>query len=245
MKRALLASLLMVIPALTQAAPAQPHWDYEGKGAPENWGKLSTDFATCHNGKFQSPIDINNVLQAQLPPLDLVFKNTSETVVNNGHTIQVSAKSEDQFTLDGETFQLMQYHFHTPSENHINGKSYPLEAHFVHAAEDGAVAVVAVMFEVGKENSALNPILDAIPDQMNKEVSLQKKLDLRTLFPEKLDYYRFSGSLTTPPCTEGIRWLVMSDNVTLSAEQLARFQSVLKHSNNRPVQPLNGRIIAK
>lgn len=245
MKRALLASLFVVLPALTQAAPSQPHWGYEGKAGPENWGELSTDFATCHNGKFQSPVDINNVLEAKLPPLDLIFKNTSETLVNNGHTIQVTAKSEDEFSLDGETFQLVQYHFHTPSENHINGKSFPLEAHFVHATKEGAVAVVAVMFEVGKENSALNPILDAIPSELNKEVSLKKQIDFKELFPTAHGYYRFSGSLTTPPCTEGIRWLVMSDPVTLSATQLDKFRNALKHSNNRPVQPLNGRIIVK
>lgn len=234
--------LFIVFPAGV-LAESHPHWSYEGKAGPDNWGELSSDFSLCHAGKTQSPIDITHVLDAKLPPLDIVFKSTSETVVNNGHTVQVTANSEEAFPLDGDIFELVQYHFHAPGENRINGRSYPLEAHFVHVNSKGELAVLAVMFVTGKENAALNPILDAIPDETGKEAVIDKRLSLKPLFPKTHSYYRFSGSLTTPPCTEGIRWLVMSHPVSLSVKQLKKFQKALKHSNNRPLQPLNGRII--
>ncbi|MDF7669701.1 carbonic anhydrase family protein [Orbaceae bacterium ESL0721] len=243
MKRTLIASLFMIIPAFAQADSAHPHWGYEGKAGPENWGELSADFEACHSGKYQSPINIDHAMHTTLPPLDFQFNVTNESIINNGHTIQVTAQGEDIFSLDDETFQLVQYHFHVPSENHINGKSYPLEGHFVHSNNDGGLAVVAVMFDLGKENSALTTILDAIPSEQNKEEAFKQHVDLKSLYPTDRTYYRYSGSLTTPPCSEGVRWLVMKDPITLSADQLEKFKSALKHDNNRPVQPLNGRVI--
>ncbi|MDF7668012.1 carbonic anhydrase family protein [Orbaceae bacterium ESL0727] len=243
MKRSLIASLFMVMPILMQTAPAQAHWGYEGKEGPANWGELSADFAACHTGKYQSPINITHALDISLPPLTFTYNVTHESIVNNGHTIQVTAKDEDVFSLDDETFQLVQYHFHAPSENQIDGKSYPLEAHFVHATKDGALAVVAVMFDLGEENRALTTIIDTMPNQQNKDVEFKKHVDVAALYPADKTYYRYSGSLTTPPCTEGVRWLVMKNPITLSAEQLKKFQAALKHANNRPVQPLNGRVI--
>ena len=173
------------------------------------------------------------------------FHTAAEKLVNNGHTLQVTASDEDEFRLDDQIFTLRQYHFHTPSENRINGKSFPLEAHFVHASKEGDVAVLAVMFEVGPENSALNPLLARLPKEKDHEISIDKHLDLRPLFPADLHCYRFSGSLTTPPCTEGLRWLVMKNTVTLSEKQLEMFKQALEHSNNRPLQPLNGRVIVQ
>ncbi len=243
MKNTILASLMLTLSAATYASDM--HWSYEGKAGPENWGNVSPDFQTCHNGKFQSPIDIRNTIEAKLPALQLEFRTAMEKLVNNGHTVQVNVKNEDDFMLDGEAFHLMQYHFHTPSENQINGHSYPLEAHFVHSNDQGELAVVAVMFEVGKANSALDPILAVVPEQLNHEVEIKQRMDLRPLFPQNLHYYRYSGSLTTPPCTEGLRWLVMKQPVTLSAEQLKAFQQVLKNHNNRPLQPLHGRLIVE
>lgn len=242
-KVASFALLLSFSLPVFSAPPA--HWTYEGKAGPEHWADLSPEFATCHSGKFQSPIDIRMPIDAQLPALKLSFHSAAEKIVNNGHTLQVTVNDEADFPLDGETFALMQYHFHTPSENLINGKSFPLEAHFVHSNEQGELAVVAVMFEVGAENSALKPILQALPDEENKTVDVSARYDLKPLFPDNLSYYRFSGSLTTPPCTEGLRWLVLKKPVTLSAEQLAVFQKALRHSNNRPVQPLHGRMIVE
>lgn len=238
------ALLLALNPVFTSASEA-PHWTYEGKAGPDHWSEISEDFATCHKGKFQSPIDIRSTVDAKLPPLNLHYRNSAETLVNNGHTIQVTVDEKDEIQLDGKEFLLKQYHFHAPSENLINGKSFPLEAHFVHDSEDDELAVVAVMFEIGAENKTLNTILDAIPAEENKVVTINKPMDLRPLFPENLHYYRFSGSLTTPPCSEGLRWLVMKDTVTLSQAQLTQFQSALKHANNRPIQPLHGRQVVE
>ena len=222
-----------------------PHWTYDGKYGPQNWGNLSDAYTFCKTGKFQSPIDIRNTMSATLPPLQLKFHTTAEQVVNNGHTIQITVNDEDDFLLDDDNFKLKQYHFHSPSENTINGKQYPLEVHFVHSNEKGDLAVLAVMFETGKENSTLNTILDNLPTHINQRILISEQRDLKKLFPVDNHYYRFSGSLTTPPCTEGIRWLVMKNSVTLSTEQLAKIQSALKYSNNRPVQPINGRVVVE
>lgn len=243
MKKILITSLLAL--STSVFAGATPHWMYEGKSGPDNWGELSNEFITCKTGKFQSPIDIVHPFSAELPPLELNFNTVAEKLVNNGHTLQVTANDEDEFRLDDQNFILRQYHFHTPSENRINGKSFPLEAHFVHASKEGDIAVLAVMFEVGPENSALTPLLTRLPKEKNHEVSIDKRFDLRPLFPADLHYYRFSGSLTTPPCTEGLRWIVMKNTVTLSKEQLEMFKQALGHSNNRPLQPLNGRVIVQ
>ncbi|MFK8257023.1 carbonic anhydrase [Erwinia sp. AnSW2-5] len=245
MKLTSIALLLSIAAGVPAWAESTAHWSYEGKGAPEHWGELGDEFKTCNNGKFQSPIDIHDVIDGKLPPLDMIFHTETESIVNNGHTIQVTVKDGDDFKLDNEKFTLMQFHFHAPSENRIAGKSYPLEAHFVHANDNGELAVIAVMLEVGAENPALNALLAAVPEEQNKAASLTTSIDLSPLYPAQKQYYRFSGSLTTPPCTEGLRWLVMKHPVTLSEAQLKQFQHRLKHANNRPVQPLHGRVIVE
>lgn len=243
MNKLFAASLLSL--SVSAFADTPSHWAYEGQAGPDNWGNISDDYATCKIGQFQSPIDIRHPIKAKLPPLQLDFRTAAESLVNNGHTLQVTVNDEDDFRLDNQTFTLRQYHFHAPSENLINGKRYPLEAHFVHTSAQGAVTVVAVMFEIGRENTALSPILENLPAEKNRVVKIDKRYDLKPLFPADRHYYRFSGSLTTPPCTEGLRWLVMKKPVTLSAAQLAQFQRALEHSNNRPIQPLNGRVIVE
>lgn len=238
-------SLIVMLSSMGVAGAAEPHWSYEGKAGPEHWSELSSDFHLCHEGKAQSPINIKDPIQGNLQPLNLAYQASAEKVINNGHTIQVTVDNEDDFVLDGEKFTLRQYHFHTPGENQINGHTFPLEAHFVHSKEGGDLAVVAVMFEVGNENPALAPLIDAMPKKENQQVSINREIDLRALFPQDLHYYRFSGSLTTPPCSEGIRWLVMKQPVTLSQAQLDAFRQALKTTNNRPLQPLNGRMIVE
>lgn len=239
---AVVLSLAMVLPA---TASTHPRWSYEGEASPEHWGELGNEFLTCKTGMYQSPIDIQHVIDGKLPPLEPNFHTDTESIVNNGHTIMVTVADSDDFMLDNERFELKQFHFHTPSENHITGKSFPLEAHFVHANKAGDLAVVAVMFEVGAENEALNPLLAAIPTKLDTLEKMQSSINLEKLFPQDEHYYRFSGSLTTPPCTEGVRWLIMRNPVTLSAQQLKKFQIALKHANNRPLQPLNGRVIVE
>ena len=245
MKLPKMLSLIVALSTLSVTSAAEPHWTYEGKAGPEHWSELTSDFHICHEGKSQSPINIKDPIEGHLQALDLAYHTSAEKVINNGHTIQVTVDEEDDFVLDSEKFTLRQYHFHTPSENQINGHTFPLEAHFVHSKEDGDLAVVAVMFEVGKENPALAPLIDAMPKKENQQVTINRQVNLRALFPEDLHYYRFSGSLTTPPCSEGIRWLVMKQPVTLSQAQLDAFKQALKTTNNRPLQHLNGRMIVE
>lgn len=243
MKIKRLALLFAAVTALPVWATPSIHWSYEGKEAPEHWSELGADFQTCKSGQYQSPIDIRQVIDGKLPELKFNFRTDTKTIVNNGHTVQVTVTDSDDFSLDNDSFTLKQFHFHAPSENHLFGKSFPLEAHFVHANKEGELAVVAVMFEEGAENRALIPLIAAIPDVQDRVDVMKQSINLEDLFPTDKHYYRFSGSLTTPPCTEGVRWLVMKHPVTLSATQLKAFQHALKHANNRPVQPLHGRII--
>ena len=224
------------------ATPAL-HWSYEGQGGPEHWSELGDEFKTCTTGQYQSPIDIQRVFDTKMPALALNFHIDTETIVNNGHTIQITVQDGDDFMLDGDAFVLKQFHFHTPSENHIFGRAFPLEAHFVHANAAGELAVVAVMFEQGAENKTLTPLIDSIPQRQDSVEIMKQRVDLAGLLPQDKHYHRFSGSLTTPPCTEGVRWLVMKQPVMLSTRQLAKFQQALKHANNRPLQRLHGRIV--
>lgn len=229
---------------ITPSAYAIP-WSYEGNNSPENWGALGTQYQLCKEGAYQSPIDIRGTIDAKLPPLPLHFQSHATNIINNGHTLQLNVDDKDNFSLDGINFTLKQFHFHTPSENTIEGKSFPLEAHFVHSDENGNLAVLAVMFEVGDKNEALQPIIDYAPTDKNQTLPLDNIIDIASLFPASKHYYRFSGSLTTPPCTEGVRWLVMKDSVSLSLQQLDRFKALLGMHNNRPTQPLNGRMVVQ
>jgi len=220
------------------------HWSYSGEGAPENWGKIDPRFATCSNGVNQSPINLTGFTESQLPAIDFNYNLTSSDILNNGHAIQANVKNGSSITVDGKTFDLKQFHFHNPSENNINGKSFPLEAHFVHASKTGELAVVAVMFEEGEENKALTELWDKMPQNVGDKNPIDAKA-LNALLPKERDYYRFNGSLTTPPCTEGVRWLVMKKPVTLSKSQVETFAKVMHHHNNRPIQASNARAILK
>jgi len=218
------------------------HWGYDGEGAPEHWGDIDPRFTTCKNGVNQSPINLSGFTESDLPTIAFNYNLTSSDILNNGHSIQANLKEGSSITVDGKTFELKQFHFHNPSENNINGTSYPLEAHFVHASEAGELAVVAVMFVEGEENKALSELWAKMPQNIGDKNPIDAK-DLNALLPTDRDYYRFNGSLTTPPCTEGVRWLVMKKPVTLSATQIETFKKVMHHHNNRPIQSTNARLI--
>lgn len=219
------------------------HWSYE---SPDQWGEINADFATCKNGQNQSPIDIRSTVNGQLQPLAVKYNAKQKSIVNNGHTVQINVQDGDDIKVDDETFTLRQFHFHTPAENMINGESFPLEVHFVHSSAQGGLAVMGVMFKPGAMNPTLEAILRSVPAKVNEEKRLNKPLDLSSLKPVNKQYYRYSGSLTTPPCTEGVRWLVMKDAVYASPAQIASFEKILgEHGNSRPVQTLNGRVIVE
>ncbi|MGM0512081.1 MAG: carbonic anhydrase, partial [Pseudomonadota bacterium] len=182
-------------------------------------------------------------LESQLKLAVLAFQPGKQQIVNNGHTIQVNVSEGNTLQLDNDTFTLQQFHFHAPSENEIDGKQFPLEAHFVYKDKDGALAVLALMFQPGKANPQLAQAWQQMPAAVDQTAVLNKPLDIKALLPKQFNFYRFSGSLTTPPCSEGVSWLVLDQPVSASAEQISQFHSVVHHNNNRPVQPLNGRVI--
>jgi len=254
MKKLLLSSLAFISllsasspHILTKQEVHQPHtthWGYTGHYAPEFWGDLDPKFAMCKLGQNQSPIDINNhnIIATQgLSPIEFIYHADATEVVNNGHAIQVNVDNHSSITIDGKHFILKQFHFHSPSENTINGRSFPLEAHFVHVAKDGSLAVVAVLYQLGDENPALKKIFATMPPHTQEKNPLKLTAsEIDTLLPKEKSYYRFNGSLTTPPCSEGVRWMVFKNYQTLSKEQLKQFTDIME-GNNRPVQPINAR----
>ena len=245
-KSSLLAlSLLASGCASTQHTEHKTHWSYSGPEAPQYWGNLSDKFASCSKGVNQSPVDLSNFIEAELTPLTIDYRTAASNIINNGHTIQVNFPAGNTLIADGHSYELKQFHFHSPSENHINGQSYPLEAHFVHVDEQGNIAVVAVMFEVGVENSSLKDIWALMPEKAMTKNSQLSGIAATSLFPENKDHYRFNGSLTTPPCTEGVLWLVMKYPVTVSAGQVEHFGHIIELPNNRPIQNTNARTILK
>lgn len=240
MKRAALSLGVLLACAHAGAVTPGTHWDYSGEAGPENWATLTPEFGAC-SGKNQAPVDIDGLVEADLAPLRLNYKTGTSEVVNTGHTVQVAYAPGSQLSLDGNDYELLQFHFHMPSENHIKGQSYPLEGHLVHADREGNLAVIALMFKEGEQNAALARLWDA-PPQAGQARQIAP-MNVTELLPADLDYYRFSGSLTTPPCTEGVRWLVLKQPVVASKQQIEALQSAVGHANNRPLQPLNSRVV--
>jgi len=225
--------------------PHQAHWGYTGHNTPDTWGNLSPKFRECGVGLNQSPINITNSLQAGLSPLMTNFNSSSKDVINNGHTIEVEMDKGSHFTIDGKEFDLKQFHFHSPSENHINNQSFPMEAHFVTADKDGNLAVIALMFKEGAKNPTLDKIWQLMPQKEGEKNPIEIEGIAQALLPADKHYYRFNGSLTTPPCSEGVRWFVLKTPVEASKDQIEKFKHTMHHDNNRPVQPINARVIVE
>ena len=218
------------------------HWSYKGDTSPSHWGDLNEKYHMCKIGNQQSPIDITKTVDGGLKSLDIKYTTEAKNIINNGHTVQVNIKDGSTLTLDGTAYSLKQFHFHTPSENNIMGHSFKLEAHFVHADEKGNLAVIGVMFKDGENNSALQGIWDKLPkdEGIEKEISF-KSYQIKQLLPSDKSYYHFMGSLTTPPCSENVKWYVMKNPLEISKEQVDLFFNLYGHSNNRPLQALNNR----
>lgn len=184
---------------------------------------------------------MTNFIDADLKPVTFSYQAGGNEILNNGHTVQVNYTAGSRIAVDGLWFELKQFHFHAPGENHINGKSYAMEAHLVHANKDGKLAVVALMFNEGAVNTAQAKIWPLIPEQAGVKSALPSLFDAAQLLPANHAHYRFNGSLTTPPCTEGVRWPVLKASASASKEQVADIVHVMHHPNNRPVQPVNAR----
>ncbi len=219
------------------------HWSYTGQEGPSHWGSLDPKYSMCATGVNQSPIDLTKFIESDLSPLVLAYKSGGYEVINNGHTIQVNYQPGSSLTINGHTYELKQFHFHSPSENHINGKSYPMEAHLVHADKDGNLAVIGVMFEEGNENKALNAVWGEMPLMAGSKNDLPFNVSAVDILPTNQDYYRFNGSLTTPPCSEGVLWLVMKQPITASKKQIVQFNNIMQQPTNRPIQPTNARAV--
>jgi carbonic anhydrase len=243
MKKALFALGLLLLSNPVLAADGA-HWTYSGEAGPDNWAKLSPEYSACA-GKNQSPINLTGFIEAKLKPIVFDYKGGSAEILNNGHTVQINVLPGSSISVDAIQFELKQLHFHAPSENLINGKSSPLEAHLVHADKDGNLAVVAVMATEGKANKALEKAWAQMPKKEGDKLSLPPGISPLGFLPPNREYYRYNGSLTTPPCSEGVRWLVMKHPISASKKQIEEFAHVMHHPNNRPLQAVNARPVLK
>jgi carbonic anhydrase len=230
------AALLGAKGALAETAP---HWTYEGGEGPEHWGGLSPDYAACGAGRRQSPIDLAPGHLAQSSELAVHWRDFPFVIEHNGHTIQVSGENKNYLTLDGKTFAFAQFHFHHPSEHALRGDRWPLEIHFVHKGEKGDLAVLGVFVRPGRENGALTAIVDRMPSSKGKNTG-NGTLDMTRLLPGTDITYRYEGSLTTPPCSEVVHWIVFRDPIEAGIGQIESLASLLP-MNARPLQPLSGR----
>jgi carbonic anhydrase len=228
------------------AAPAShPHWSYGGHGGPAEWGALEPGFATCKLGKHQSPIDIHGAKTEDLPAIAFHYEPVPLVVIDNGHTIQVNYAPGRWIDLGGSRYELVQFHFHKPSEEKIDGKSHAMVAHLVHKNAAGKLAVVAVLLDGGGTNAAIDAIWRHLPAGKEKEaVASGVSVDASALLPKDRGYYTFQGSLTTPPCSEDVTWLVLKSPLRIADGEIARFGRIYP-MNARPTQPTNDRPIAQ
>ncbi|OYQ41659.1 hypothetical protein CHU94_04580 [Rhodoferax sp. TH121] len=227
----------------TDAHGGDVHWSYEGETGPQAWAKLKPEFNVCAIGKRQSPINIEegNTLQGPAEPVKFNYVPSNGTVINNGHTIQVDVQGENNITVRGTRYRLLQFHFHSPSEEQINGQRAAMVAHLVHKNDEGQLAVVAVLLQPGEANPLIDKVWTYMPLDAGDRVRMPRELlNLNELLPADQRYYQFMGSLTTPPCTEGVLWMVLKQPSPLSRSQLKLFTQ-LYPNNARPVQALNSR----
>jgi carbonic anhydrase len=225
-------------------ATSHAHWGYEGEMGPEYWGSLSPEFLLCEHGVNQSPLDIQRTIAAELQPISFNYTGQARSVINNGHTLQVDVDPGSFMRIGDERFDLTQLHFHSPSEHHIRGESFPLEAHFVHQNAEGQLAVSAVMFRLGEDQQDLAEIGKASTIKAGEANSIELDMSRIKLHPSQRDYFRYSGSLTTPPCTEGVAWFILKEAGHISQKQVDRFVSLIGE-DARGIQPQNARIVVE
>ena len=242
-------AVVAVTAALAQplfAVEGQPHWSYAGSTGPTHWGTLEKDYSACSSGKTQSPIDIRNagVKTKGLPAVDFNYKASPLKIIDNGHTIQINYAPGSFISVGDKRYELVQFHFHRPSEERINGKRYAMVAHLVHKDSDGKLAVVAVLLARGKANPLIKTLWANLPKVKETESVLEAvRVNAADLLPKSKAYYTFAGSLTTPPCSEDVTWFVMRHPTSISTDELTRFAKFYP-MNARPTQALNGREVS-
>jgi carbonic anhydrase len=219
-----------------------PHWSYAGPAGPQTWGGLKPDFALCAKGQRQSPIDIQGGLPVELEPVHFSYKASRFGVVDNGHTVQANLAGGNFIEVGGRRFELKQFHFHRPSEERIDGRQFEMSLHLVHQDEQGRLAVVALLMDRGTAHPAVQKVWNNLPLEKQEEIPARALLELAELLPDDHGYYTYMGSLTTPPCSEGVQWIVMRQPVSVSAAQIELFAR-LYPMNARPLQQLAGRRI--
>ncbi len=218
-------------------------WGYGGKIGPSHWAKLSKDYRLCGRGTTQSPIDISGFSGASVMPIEFDYHLTPLEIVHNGHTVQVNYQPGSGITVEGKRYELLQFHFHTPSEHAVTGRQAAMEVHFVHQSADGELAVVGVMMEAGEDNMALREPWAVLPKKAGKTRHEEQVLiNARDLLPSDTGYYRYMGSLTTPPCSEGVNWYVLRQPITVGMNQVKKFAAAVG-ANNRPIQPISNRLV--
>lgn len=217
-------------------------WSYDDEGGPTRWAKLRDDYAICATGKRQSPIDIREGIKVNLEEITFDYKSRPFRIIDTGHTVQVNVGEGLSLKISGRRYELLYFNFHRPSEERVDGRAYDMVMHLVHKNDEGQFAVVAVLLEKGGENSLIQTLWNNLPLDQNIEVAPVDVIDLNKILPESRAYWTYMGSLTTPPCTEGVLWMVLKQPIPVSAEQVAIF-SRLYRNNARPLQPSNGRLI--
>jgi len=233
----------MLFSGIIVAAEGQSNWGYEGPQGPAHWGDLAAEYTTCKTGTNQSPIDIASAKAVKLANIKFNYKPSTLDVINNGHTIQVNYAKGSTIDVGDKVYKLLQFHFHSPSEHTVKGKPYDMVAHLVHQADDGQLGVVGVLMKQGKNS---NPVIATVWKHMPKKAgehnTVDATLNAANLLPTNHRFYNYSGSLTTPPCSEGVNWMVMQTPVDVSVGQIVSFRNVFANSV-RPVQSVNGRTV--
>jgi carbonic anhydrase len=234
--------VLAGVPAAQEAHPAH-NWDYSESKGPSHWGDLSPEFVPCRKGHRQSPIDIRNPQKADLPPIEFDYQPSPLHIIDNGHTVMINYGPGSFISVGGKKYALKQFHFHRPSEETIDGKGYEMVVHLVHADQEGKLAVVAVLLQRGEDNPLVRELWNNLPEEKEKEEDLDGlQIDIAGLLPTNRGYYTYSGSLTTPPCSENVTWFVLKHPVPISAAEIQQFSKLYRH-DTRPTQPLYGRIV--
>ena len=240
--RLLLMSLLLV-GAMGDSWAAEEHeashWSYEGQESDAHWGMLSQAYMAYEAGSHQSPIDISMPRHAQQQQLVFHYQSGLVRALDNGHTIQVNVPPGNELHLNGRTYYLNHLHFHDPSEHHVDGRTYPMEIHLVHRDRKGHVVVIGVFIATGSPNQSLADIWAMLPMKAG-ELGAEHPFNPQDLIPHNTHHFSYHGSLTTPPCTEGVQWIVLRDPTVMSTQQIEQFASIIGQ-NARPVQPLHGR----
>lgn len=236
-------ALLGLCPLCTRSGFAAEgvHWSYEGESGPAHWGDLGGHNAVCSIGSQQSPLDIVGAIKSDLPAIVIDWKKADSEIVNNGHTVQVNTPVGSKLNRGDRNYELLQFHFHAPSEHHVDGKAFPMEVHFVHKAESGALGVLGVFFKPGETNAEFARLAAAFPAREG-EKGVANEVDPLGLVPKSLQYWTYEGSLTTPPCSEIVDWMVAMETVEVASADIEKF-TALYPMNSRPALAANRRFI--